>query len=319
MRVCAAKIQSLTNINSDSSTEKQDKDRANENRMRYKELSNRIYWASFVRMHLVMYIKVVILAFQKAHSVAPFLAKNSVVAYGRNFQAISKISSREMKIVNGSIAKKIGSSACTILFQRYDVSALLNIAERGLALGGSRGGASILDLHSGALSKDDAFINIYKVDGVNKVFTKEDFKIYSHIKNKIHGAISKHFGVKKSHLYLTYPTFFSRMTSAPPQTIHDEYWHAHVDKETYKSFHYTSLLYLSDYKHHFDGGRFIFIDKDANKTVEPRAGRVSAFTSGSENLHHVEKVTRGTRFAITISFTCDPKHAIKDPIIVQVM
>lgn len=42
-------------------------------------------------------------------------------------------------------------------------------------------------------------------------------------------------------------------------------------------------------------------------------GRVSFFSSGSENLHRVEKVTWGTRYAITVSFTCDPEHAIADP------
>ena len=42
-------------------------------------------------------------------------------------------------------------------------------------------------------------------------------------------------------------------------------------------------------------------------------GRVSMFTSGSENLHHVEKVTSGTRYALTVSFTCDQKYAIDDP------
>ena len=43
------------------------------------------------------------------------------------------------------------------------------------------------------------------------------------------------------------------------------------------------------------------------------SGRVSFFTSGSENLHHVEKVYSGTRYAVTISFTCDPERAISDP------
>lgn len=43
------------------------------------------------------------------------------------------------------------------------------------------------------------------------------------------------------------------------------------------------------------------------------AGRVSFFSSGSENIHRVEKVTWGTRYAITVSFTCDPAHAISDP------
>lgn len=32
-----------------------------------------------------------------------------------------------------------------------------------MSFGGGSGGASILDLQSGALSKDDAFVNIYKI------------------------------------------------------------------------------------------------------------------------------------------------------------
>lgn len=43
------------------------------------------------------------------------------------------------------------------------------------------------------------------------------------------------------------------------------------------------------------------------------AGRVSFFTSGSENVHYVEKLESGVRYAITISFTCDPHMAISDP------
>ena len=43
-------------------------------------------------------------------------------------------------------------------------------------------------------------------------------------------------------------------------------------QETYGSFDYTSLLYLTDYGKDFTGGRFVFVDKDANRTVEPRVG-----------------------------------------------
>lgn len=43
------------------------------------------------------------------------------------------------------------------------------------------------------------------------------------------------------------------------------------------------------------------------------SGRVSMFTSGSENVHAVEKVTSGTRYALTVPFTCDPRFAIPDP------
>ena len=36
------------------------------------------------------------------------------------------------------------------------------------------------------------------------------------------------------------------------------------------------------------------------------------FTSGHEHPHHVEKVTGGTRLALTVAFTCDPSTAIED-------
>ncbi|XP_069510714.1 2-oxoglutarate and iron-dependent oxygenase domain-containing protein 3 isoform X3 [Ambystoma mexicanum] len=133
------------------------------------------------------------------------------------------------------------------------------------------------------------------------------------IRQRIQGEIAQSFGISASNLYLTKPTFFSRMNNTAAKTIHDEYWHPHVDKVTYGSFDYTSLLYLSDYAKDFGGGRFVFIDEGANKTIEPRIGRVSFFTSGSENLHRVEKVRWGTRYAITISFTCNPEHGIGDP------
>ncbi|KAK7506635.1 hypothetical protein BaRGS_00002110 [Batillaria attramentaria] len=196
-----------------------------------------------------------------------------------------------------------------------DAQHLLGVAKRGLSLGGSLGGASILDIHSGALSMGEKFVNIYKLleSMEEEIFSAEDFEVYRRVKGQIHNAIAEEFGIPKDKLYLTKPTFFSRMNMTPPKTIHDEYWHPHVDKETYGSFHYTSLLYLTTYQQDFDGGRFVFIDKKSNKTVEPRIGRVSFFTSGSENVHFVERLKDGTRYAITISFSCNPEHAIADP------
>ncbi|XP_068439172.1 2-oxoglutarate and iron-dependent oxygenase domain-containing protein 3 [Clinocottus analis] len=215
----------------------------------------------------------------------------------------------------GCTPQKCGRAVTDAVVTREEAQALRRLAERGLALAGSEGGASILDLHSGALSMGKQFVNIYRYfgDQMSDVFTQEDFRLYSNVRGRIQAVIAETFGLDPKLLYLTKPTFFSRINSTIAKTQHDEYWHPHIDKVTYGSFDYTSLLYLSDYGSDFTGGRFIFMDENANRTVEPRAGRVSFFSSGTENLHRVEKVAWGTRFAITVSFTCDPAHGISDP------
>ncbi|XP_057230043.1 2-oxoglutarate and iron-dependent oxygenase domain-containing protein 3 [Malurus melanocephalus] len=221
------------------------------------------------------------------------------------------------KRFEGCTPRKCGRGVTDAVITREEAERIRRIAERGLSLGGSDGGASILDLHSGALSMGKHFVNLYRYfgDRIQDIFTEEDFALYRDVRQRIQQRIAQVFGISSSAMYLTKPTFFSRMNSTEAKTTHDEYWHPHVDKVTYGSFDYTSLLYLSDYSEDFGGGRFLFMDADSNKTVEPRAGRVSFFTSGSENLHWVEKVQWGTRFAITISFTCDPEHGIGDPLL----
>jgi hypothetical protein len=42
--------------------------------------------------------------------------------------------------------------------------------------------------------------------------------------------------------------------------------------------------------------------------VEPKAGRMAIFTSGTENPHFVERVTGGSRFVLSFWFTCDPSR-----------
>jgi len=216
----------------------------------------------------------------------------------------------------GCTPRRCGRVVTDSVVSSSDAAHLLEIAKVGFYYGGSDGGASILDLHSGALSKGDRFINIYSLTSGSgmSIFNKSDFVLYNRVKNAIHAAIAKEFGIMRDKLYLTKPTFFSKMTTRPAQTIHDEYWHVHVDKETYGSFHYTSLLYLTEYGTDFTGGRFIFVDDGGyNVTVEPKMARLSFFTSGSENKHFVERLVSGVRYAITVSFTCDSSKAIEDP------
>ncbi|XP_071965792.1 2-oxoglutarate and iron-dependent oxygenase domain-containing protein 3-like [Antedon mediterranea] len=253
--------------------------------------------------------------FSKQDDLVAFAKQDETVSNRRHSVPCSKDYADDIKKFKDCAPKHCGRVVMDGLIKDSEAKQLLKIAKQGLSLGGSNGGASILDLHSGALSKGDAFIDVYQLidsQGLN-IFTTKDFDLYKRVASKIQLAIAGEFSIPANSIHLTHPTFFSRMTNKPAKTIHDEYWHPHVDKETYTTFDYTSLLYLSNYGDDFDGGRFIFIDKKANSTIEPKLGRLSFFTSGSENQHYVEKVSKGTRYAMTISFTCNKKEKIKYP------
>ncbi|KAL5254832.1 hypothetical protein ACHWQZ_G014314 [Mnemiopsis leidyi] len=217
---------------------------------------------------------------------------------------------------SGCEAATCGRYILDRLVTNEEAEKLIAIAEKGMSLGGGSGGATILDLHSGALSVGTKFADVRelaKKSGIKELFSYEDLKLYRSVKNRIQVEIEKKWKIGPGKLKLTKPTFFSRMTDRRPSTVHDEYWHVHTDTEQYDRFHYTSLLYLNTYHTDFKGGRFMFDSPGNNNTVHPKAGRVSIFTSGTENPHHVERVTSGTRYAITIPFTCDPEYAIADP------
>ncbi|XP_039246234.1 2-oxoglutarate and iron-dependent oxygenase domain-containing protein 3 isoform X2 [Pipra filicauda] len=187
----------------------------------------------------------------------------------------------------GCTPRRCGRGVSDAIITREEAERIRRIAERGLSLGGSDGGASILDLHSGALSLGKHFVNLYRYfgDKIHDIFTEEDFALYRDVRQRIQQRIAEVFGINSSSMYLTKPTFFSRMNSTEAKTTHDEYWHPHVDKVTYGSFDYTSLLYLSDYTQDFGGGRFVFLDADSNKTVEPRAGSRNSLLKAEEMQH----------------------------------
>ena len=140
-------------------------------------------------------------------------------------------------------------------------------------------------------------------------------------------------------LYLASPSFFSKIVAGkPPKNDNDEYWHLHIDRLQYGSFAVTSLLYLDDISEvgskmynpnngddeidsegeeeecvngkDFSGGGFVF-EGDVKAVVHPAIGRLSMFTSSSENPHYVDRVRCGVRRAVTIAFTCNAEVGIK--------
>jgi len=183
---------------------------------------------------------------------------------------------------------------------------LRKIIDTAATFGGGSGGPTIFDLHSGALSKADKFIDLYAAlkKGTYNLFHQSDLEVLSETIQRIKTTIQKAFKVKN--IFLTTPLFFSKISGdLDPRTAHDEYWHPHIDKEQYGTFVYTALVYLSDYGVDFEGGSFVFVDKKSNQTIKPSKGLLSFFTSGSENVHHIQRVTKGVRYALTIAFSCD--------------
>ncbi|XP_044305698.1 prolyl 3-hydroxylase 3 [Varanus komodoensis] len=75
---------------------------------------------------------------------------------------------------------------------------------------------------------------------------------------------------------------------------------------------YSAILYLND---DFQGGNLFFTETDAvtmTAQVQPKCGRLVAFSSGGENPHGVWAVTRGRRCAIALWYTLSPEHAEQD-------
>lgn len=203
--------------------------------------------------------------------------------------------------------------AVTVSHLRYIIDSALSVS------GGSSSGVSIYDIASGAVSQQQAFASIYQLYKRNNtqhkpLFNTTHIDTYIRLVQAIQSTIQEQFN--QSALYLTKPSFISRITSAPPLTANDEYYHIHVDTQQYGTFLYTALIYLNNHNQHFDGGEFVFVSGAEQRTVEhtvqPSAGSVLIFSSGAENSHYVDRVTDGVRYALTIAFTSDHKHRI-DP------
>ncbi|XP_005407251.1 PREDICTED: 2-oxoglutarate and iron-dependent oxygenase domain-containing protein 3 isoform X1 [Chinchilla lanigera] len=169
--------------------------------------------------------------------VAEVLAHRGEVLEGRFIEVPCSEDYDGHRRFEGCTPRKCGRGVTDVVISREEAERIRRVAEKGLSLGGSDGGASILDLHSGALSVGKHFVNLYRYfgDKIQAVFSEEDFQLYRDVRWKVQLTIAEAFGISASSLYLTKPTFFSRINSTEAQTAHDEYWHAHVDKVGFPS------------------------------------------------------------------------------------
>ena len=75
--------------------------------------------------------------------------------------------------------KQCGRFVMDGLFLEDQVDKLLSIFEKGLQFGHSSGGASILDLHSGALSKGERFINVFSNPETKNLWSETELAFYT--------------------------------------------------------------------------------------------------------------------------------------------
>jgi hypothetical protein len=226
-----------------------------------------------------------------------------------------------------------------------EVAQLIRIADRGMgAAGPPTAGPTIMDINSGwALPAGQH--QPKSIYGGGQIFTPEDYALYKDVTERLKAVVEDTFGLVGggdggsrglSDLHFTAPTFITREVGDEewrPTTMHDEYWHPHVDKNNTGHYDYSGLVYLSTLGEDFGPGGELhfypdssldcakFVDPvdpgpcavvgPAELIVEPRRGRLIVFGSGRENPHRVTRVEKGTRYVLSFWFTCDKRMRFK--------
>lgn len=85
----------------------------------------------------------------------------------------------EMKKFPQCVPKKCGRFVADKLIEPKEVEILLEMAQNIIGLAGSSGGASILDIHSGALSYGEHYLNFYKMPEAKQFLKPEQLTVYN--------------------------------------------------------------------------------------------------------------------------------------------
>jgi len=227
-----------------------------------------------------------------------------------------------------------------------EVASLRMIAEKGMARSGaaSRLGPTIMDVNSGWVLPAGAYqpVSIYNN---GPLYSSAEYDLYRDVTQRLKRMLEHVFeldaGSDDAGVFFTAPTFITREAEGvvagtgaawQPSTMHDEYWHPHVDKNNTAHYDYSGLVYLSTQGEDFDGGELEFYDHGhldcsafvdpvapgpcvpvgpPSLVVAPRAGRAVVFGSGRENPHRVRRVSAGTRYVLSFWFTCDARLEMK--------
>lgn len=215
-----------------------------------------------------------------------------------------------------------------------EVERLIHMANIGMSKSNKKStlGPTIMDINSGWVLAPGTHqpTSIYST---GQLYAKKDYALYKDVTSRLKRVVEQTFGVTE--LFFTAPTFITREVGSSkwqPTTMHDEYWHPHVDKNNTEHYDYSGLVYLSTHGSDFQGGKLhfykhsnldcsAFVDMEnpgpcvavgsPDLIVEPRKGRLIVFGSGRENPHRVTRVKEGTRYVLSFWFSCDKRKRFK--------
>ena len=143
-----------------------------------------------------------------------------------------------------------------------EVARLIKMAEVGMSrsITKKKLGPTIMDINSGWVLPPSSHqpSSIYSK---GQLYSPEDYELYKDVTQRLKKSVEETFNVKN--LYFTAPTFITREVGSmkwKPKTMHDEYWHPHVDKNNTGHYDYSGLIYLSTHGTDFQGGELHFYD-----------------------------------------------------------
>lgn len=134
------------------------------------------------------------------------------------------------------------------------------------------------------------------------ILGETDYALAMVLLERMQSAVESSFGgpLRPSGAMLIWLTSEDQYHAADSVAEYASYSTPHVDQVNVLDYEISSLLYLNTAGRDFEGGMFAFNDPERDALVVPRAGRLLAFTSGFENLHQVQPVQRGDRFALSV-------------------
>ena len=173
-------------------------------------------------------------------------------------------------------------------------------------------------LVSPAMQSEECTLDLSELCATGDVATT---LLFLRLLERLRRTVAHEYGLPLSCVF-TQSAFTSRIPHIAGQA---DYGATHADESSSDQFHYSAVLHLQTSGEGFTGGDFVFSDKPREEEegadpladrvltrVPPLQGRAIMFSSGWENLHYVDGVSSGVRFALPVFFRTTGEESLKD-------